>query len=85
MASSFVEGYKREAVAAVLTRLGEGMFAMLKLCLAQDHKINIDKNDSYTLEELQIALQKIVGPHGSSLLIREIVKEVEMLARQQMH
>jgi hypothetical protein len=37
------------------------------------------------LEELQIALQKIVGPHGSSLLIREIVKEVEMLARQQMH
>jgi hypothetical protein len=76
---------KREAIAAVLTRLGEGMFVMLKLTLMQDHKINIDRDDSYTLEELQLALQRIVGPNGSSLLIREIGNEISILSGQQVH
>jgi hypothetical protein len=61
------------------------MFVMMKLCLAQDYTIHIDKNDSYTLEELQIALQRIVGPNGASLLIREIRREIEMLATHKIH
>jgi hypothetical protein len=76
---------KKEAITAVLTRLGEGMFVMMKLALIQDYKINIDSNDPYTLEELHLALQRIVGPNGSSLLIREIRNEMQMLAEQQIH
>lgn len=76
-----MEQFRREAIAAVLTRLGETMFVMMKLSLAQDFRINIDKNDSYTLEELQAALQKIVGPDGANLLMREIYREIEILAR----
>ena len=76
---------KKEAITAVLTRLGEGMFVMIKLALIQDYKINIDSDDSYTLEELHLALQKIVGPNGSSLLMREIRNEMRLLAEQQLH
>jgi hypothetical protein len=77
--------FKREAIASVLTRLGESMFVMLKLTLAQDHKINIDKDESYKLEDLHLALQKIVGPHGASLLIREVRDEIDLLSKQQLH
>ena len=76
---------KKEAITAVLTRLGEGMFIMMKLALIQDHKINIDMDGSYTLEELHLALQKIVGPYGSSLLMREIRNEIRILSEQQIH
>ena len=76
---------KREAIAAVLTRLGEGMYVMLKLTLIQDYRINIDSNDACTLDELQLALQQIVGPNGSSLLMREIRNEIRILSEQQLH
>lgn len=79
------ESFKREAVAAVLTRLGESMFVMLKLTLAQDHKINIDKDESYKFKDLHLALQKIVGPNGASLLIREMCNEIDLLSKQQLH
>jgi hypothetical protein len=85
MTSQSGELLKREAITAVLTRLGESIFVMLKLTLIQDHKINIDSNDSYTLEELQLALQRIVGPNGSSLLMREIRNEIRILSEQQIH
>jgi hypothetical protein len=85
MTASSNEALKAEAITAVLLRLGESMFVMLKLTLAQDYKINLDRNDSYTIEELQIALQRIVGPDGSSLLVREIRNEIRMLAEQQIH
>ena len=77
------EPFKKEGITAVLTRLGEPMFVLLKLSLAQEYKINIDKNDSYTLEELHLALQKILGPGGASLLSMEIRNEIELLARPQ--
>lgn len=80
MALPSAESLKKEAITAVLTRLGEPMFVLLKLNLVQDYKINIDKNDTYTLQQLQIALQRIVGPGGASLLIREIRREIELLA-----
>jgi hypothetical protein len=58
---------------------------MLKLTLIQDYRINIDSNDAYTLDELQLALQQIVGPNGSSLLMREIRNEIRILSQQQLH
>ncbi len=82
MSSSPGEALKREAINAILTRLGEGMFVMLKLALIQNFKINIDNYESYTLEELHMALQRIVGPYGSSLLMREIRNEARLLREE---
>lgn len=83
MTSATTESLMKEAINAVLTRLGESMFILLKLNLAQEYKIYIDNNETYTLEELHVALQKIVGPGGGSLLVREINKEIELLSSQQ--
>ena len=52
------ESFKREAIVAVLTRLGETMFVMMSLTLAQDHKINIDKDENYKLDDLNWGVAK---------------------------
>ena len=66
---------------AVLARLGDDNLVMLKENLKSQYKIDLDSEDSFTLEELQIALQRFLGDHGARLLITEIVREIKEIAR----
>jgi hypothetical protein len=74
--------FKKGAIKSILSRLGDEMFTMLKQSLAQDYQIDLDWDDAYTLEELQIALQRIVGFNGANLLMAEIHREIEVLMAQ---
>ena len=76
MTSNFI----REASHAVFARLGEENLAMLKFNLRRDYKIDLDNDYSFTLEELQIGLQRFLGSNGANLLIREIRNEMRLLA-----
>jgi hypothetical protein len=75
-----METLKREAVAAVLSRLGSDNFGMMKIRLWTDFNILLDEDGSYSMEDLQVALQKMFGAQGASLLMREIQAEMRMLA-----
>jgi hypothetical protein len=75
--SQAVETYKREAVELVLKRLGNENYAMLKENLLRDFKIDLASNE-LVLEELQIALQRMVGTNGAILLVREIRNEIAL-------
>ena len=78
--SSGNETFKREAISSVFARLGVDMHKMLKENLLSRHRINLERDDSYTLHELQIALQQLLGEHGSTLLMREIDREIQLLS-----
>jgi hypothetical protein len=79
MSSQFAEMVKSKAILAVFSRLGEENLAMLKYNLAKDYRINWDDDNTFTLEELQIALQRIMGGYGASLLLSEIHEEMRAL------
>jgi hypothetical protein len=50
---------------------------MLKENLLTDFKIDLASNE-LVLEELQIALQRMVGTNGAILLVREIRNEISL-------
>jgi hypothetical protein len=79
MASQVADDMKREAIIAVFSRLGEDNLAMLKHNLRTDYKIDLE-NNTFTLEELQVALHRFMGGNGANLLISEIHKEMRLLA-----
>jgi hypothetical protein len=74
------QSFKREAILAVFARLGDDNLVMLKQNLKADYKIDLERDDTYTLEELQIALQRFLGANGAGLIIREIHSEMRVLA-----
>ena len=45
-----------------------------------DYKIDLDRDYTFTLEEVQIALHRFMGGNGANLLISEIHKEMRQLA-----
>ena len=80
MSSQVADTLKREAIIVVFSRLGEDNLAMLKHNLLMDYKIDLDRDNTFALEEIQIALHRFMGPNGASLLINEIQKEMRLLA-----
>jgi hypothetical protein len=80
--SQVTENFKREAILAVLARLGDDNLGMLKQILRMDYKIDLERNDNITLEELQIALHRFLGANGAGLIIREIHSEMRLLAEE---
>ncbi|HKY52924.1 MAG TPA: hypothetical protein VJM08_01410 [Anaerolineales bacterium] len=75
---SNAEAAKREAIISVLAKLGAENLASLKSNL-KDYAIDLDKDDLFTLEELQLALQRFLGPNGAGLLLGEIQREISNL------
>lgn len=74
--------FKREAILAVFARLGDDNLVMLKQNLRADYKIDLERYDTFRLEELQIALQRFLGANGAGLIIREIHNEMRYLAAE---
>lgn len=75
---------QQQATVKVLSRLGDDNLSMLKFNLKTGYAIDLDHDDdnddsTYTLEELQIALQRILGSYGARLLICEIQNEIRLL------
>ena len=83
MSQSALETFKTKAVNSVLFTLGEPLFSVLKDHLQRDYKILLYEN-AFTLEELQIALQRILGANPSDLIIREIRFQIEELEKEQL-
>ena len=73
------KSFQLEAIHAVFNRLGGANVDMIRQNLRSDYKIDLDSPDAFTLEELQIALQRLVGEYAASLLIREISFEIRLL------
>jgi hypothetical protein len=71
---------RREAIGTVLARLGDDNIHMIKQNLRADYKIDLEHDDTFALEELQIALHRILGANGASLIIREIYTELRLLS-----
>jgi hypothetical protein len=80
--SQVTESFKREAILAVFARLGDDNLGMLKQNLRAAYKIDLERDNTYTLEELQIALQRILGANGAGLIIREIHNEMRHLSAE---
>jgi hypothetical protein len=78
--SQVTKNFKREAIIAVFARLGDENLTMLMHSLRAAYKIDFERDDTFTLEELQIALQRVLGANGAGLLIREIHNEMRLLA-----
>ena len=66
---------RSEAIVSTFARLGNENLAMLKRTLKADYQIDL-ADDTFTLEELQIALQRIIGPGGADLILKEIRREI---------
>jgi hypothetical protein len=79
MSHQATESFKLEAINTVFSRLGGENVEMIRNNLRIDYKIDLDGPDLFAIEELQIALQRLVGQHGASLLIREIQSEIQSL------
>jgi hypothetical protein len=80
--SQVTESFKREVILAVFARLGDDNLTMLKQNLRAAYKIDLERDNTYTLEELQIALQRILGANGAGLIIREIHNEMRHLSAE---
>ena len=72
-----------EATNRVLARIGDEMYYALKFELQRLYKIELAKVTSFSLDELHLALQDLLGPHSARLLVRTIYGEIDRLAREQ--
>ena len=68
--SQLVETYMVEAIKSVFAELGDENIAVLKENLKRDYVIDLATN-TFTLEELQIALQRLIGTGGATLLLKK--------------
>ena len=81
---SHIDTFKVEATNAVLGRLGKDVYENLKYDLQTKYKIEITKHTSYTLHELHISLEALLGEHSAQLIMRTIKAEIERLAKDEM-
>lgn len=80
MAQARVEAIKVRAVRHVLGGLGYPLFDILKDGLYYDYKIRLTDDSLFTLEELHIALQTLLGECSAEIMMRAIhfeIREVE--------
>lgn len=82
--TSHIDAFKVEATNAVLARLGKDVFDELKQDLQNEFKIELAKHTSFTLNGLNLALQKLLGEDSARLLMRTIEGEIERLAHDDM-
>ena len=81
MFTSHIDAFKVEATNAILSRLGTDVYENLKYDLKVKYKIEIAKRTSYTLSDLNKALQDLLGNDSAYLIMRTIDAEIEMLAK----
>lgn len=72
-----------EATTRVLARIGNEMYGALKFELQRLYGIELSKMTSFSLDELHLALQDLLGPHSARLLVRTIYGEIDRLAKEQ--
>ena len=82
--TSNIDAFKVEAATAILGRLGDTVFEALKRDLQRDYKIELSKHTSFTLSDLNFALQRLLGEDSARLLMRTINGEIERLAQDEM-
>lgn len=73
------DAFKVEAANAILARLGDDAFTSLKHDLFRNYGIILEDRSSYTLADLETALQDLLGADAERFLIREILKEIALL------
>ena len=78
--SQVADSFKHGAIVLVLARLGDDNLVMLKHTLRAGYVIDLEHDDLFTLEELQIALQRVLGANGAGLIIKEIHNKMRLLA-----
>ncbi|HEY7506526.1 MAG TPA: hypothetical protein VH621_02880 [Nitrososphaera sp.] len=83
MSHAQIETYKTRAVNSVLFTLGEPLFNVLKDHLQREFDIQLHDN-SFTLEDLQVALETMLGESSTDLLIKEIHWQIRELANAQL-
>ncbi|HEY7734569.1 MAG TPA: hypothetical protein VIB07_07225 [Nitrososphaera sp.] len=83
MPQSIIETFKVEATNRVLARIGAEMYDALKFELQRLYGIELAKVTSFSLDELHLALQDLLGPHSARLLVRTIYGEIDRLAKEQ--
>ena len=83
MSQAQIETYKTRAVNSVLFTLGEPLFNVLKDHLQREFDIQLHDN-SFTLEDLQVALETMLGESSTDLLIKEIHWQIRELASAQL-
>ncbi len=74
-----------EATNRVLARIGDEMYEALKFELQRLYRIELGKVTSFSLDELHLALQDLLGPYSARLLVRTIYSEIDRLAKEQAH
>ena len=84
MFTSHIDEFKVEATNAILGRLGKDVFDGLKRDLQNNFKIELTKHTSFTLNDLDLALQKLLGEQSARLIMRTIEGEIERLAHDDM-
>jgi hypothetical protein len=84
MFTSHIDAFKVEATNAILSRLGKDAYEGLKHDLQREYKIELTKHTSYTLFDLNVALQQLLGAESARMLIRTIHGEIERLAQDEM-
>jgi hypothetical protein len=70
-----VDRFGPVAVRTVLATLGDDLFSVLRQRLYSDYDITLTDDSLFTLEELQIALQRLLGD-SAVFLMREIKSEI---------
>lgn len=84
MFTSHVDMFKVEATSAILARLGDDVYQTLKRDLQNQFKIELSKHTSYSLDELNKALQGLLGENSARLIIRTIYGEIARLAQDEL-
>ena len=81
---SHIDAFKVEAANAILARLGNDVYESVKHDLQAHYKIELAKHTSFSLQELSLALQEMVGNDSARLIMRTIEREIDRLAEDQM-
>lgn len=84
MSQAQIDDVKIQAVKNVLGTFGYQVFDILKERLLYDYKIMLTDDALFTLEELQIALQRLFGENSSELIMRQIRFEMQELAKEKL-
>jgi hypothetical protein len=71
-----------EAANSILGRLGDEMFAIIKEELEAYHGIKLDAGVSLSLDDLDSALQNLVGIGAARWLMLEIRAEIDYLSNE---
>lgn len=84
MITSHVDAFKVEATNAILARLGKDMYETLRYELQRQYGIELTKHTSFTLGELNAALEALLGNDSARMVINTIIAEIDRLARAEM-